>query len=1215
MDLGLERIHRLLKALAPRDAQSPPQETFPVIHVAGTNGKGSICAYLSYMLQASGFRVGRYNSPHLLIPRDTIQINNQPISQEDYDALYRYVQETDKACKIEATSFETLTAVAYCYFAYGGVPSSTSSSPSSSSFVDIAVIEVGVGGRLDATNVLPPPKACVIASIGMDHGALLGNTIDKIAFEKAGIIKTGTPVIVAPQREGEAVYEVVERRAQQVGAGPVVRVVAAEWCAGDDDDDDHHHGGHLRTGGWARLKPDSSNRGPSKVWVPLLGDFQLENAATAIAAIQALRDSDSNTVDRKWSSRISDATIQEGMSKTVWPGRLQWIEPEDGSGGGRGIIQARMLVDGAHNPASAVALRAYVEQCVTILSRKSSLSPVRVHWIMAFTRGKDVKEMFDILFAPFATLTQTRSTVSIVEYSPPEGMPWVSPTPAQEVREQLVAYADDHKTNTTVEEVHAFGTRLQDALDWVWEHRQDHDLVVLCGSLLVASEVITTEFALAMSPKRSRKRPAEDAGMTEEASLGTTEQVHQPKALSAVASDEGARQDMTLSTSSTVGPAPSSSALANMAATAATTTATDDTTMMDMVATDIAEVNQQMYRSKYKKRIAISLTQKQDICRYQTMHPNARFHEINQALGLELERTTILKIVRDKDKWLGIDSSGTAGHKTCFRASRYAMINRATALWLQAEHPDFLRSFFVHGYNVLPMSALARMSDNDDDDNVHDEDGDEEEGDASSALHAPAQYGESASSSLLHPPPPILVGLPLVEESSSADITATTTTARHHETRILSDVLLPPCDYDESTAALHSLSEAAADAARQLTEGRSDEVNTLMTAQFGQHSRPPLPQQQQQQQQQEEEREHERPQHGSERLPPPAQPQLQPQPRSRLRPRPSRAHGTTAGTMTTETEGEGGIPELPSHEFLLRTIPSKALVFAQLYQESGFKASAGWLEGFRRRLELSSLPEIAATLERLPRESPPFYRVITPLTPPPSMGTTTTTTMTGSMVPSSSVLMTTTMIGSETLTTVPQGTWTSTPPLPLLPPPQALVNHPPSGGDSGLSASIASTSVTPVITTDHQVMQMVQAEFAEKSNASAKRRRVGDRGSVAVGDDDDDGGGAEERVDGPSIANDQEGEMPLDHQPHLHQQDSDQQQQQPARADEIEPLTRIGGVEICSPEDLYRVVTSLIRWMQRGSVEYQFDDRQGFYRQLDSLREQVVQRAFAHLRS
>ncbi|KAF9969678.1 folylpolyglutamate synthase [Actinomortierella ambigua] len=478
MDLGLERIHRLLQALAPRNAQRAPQETFPVIHVAGTNGKGSICSYLSHMLQASGFRVGRYNSPHLLIPRDTIQVNHQPISQEDYDALYQYVQETDKAHKIEATSFEMLTAVAFCYFAYGGVPS-PSSSPSP--FVDIAVIEVGVGGRLDATNVLPPPKVCVIASIGLDHGALLGNTIDKIASEKAGIIKTGVPVVVAPQREGKAVYKAMEDRAQQTRAGPITRVVAAEWC----DRSSSHDEGLLRTGAWARLTQGS----PLKVWIPLLGDFQLENAATAIAAIRALRDSDSNATDRKWSNHITDTTIQEGMSNTVWPGRLQWIEPDEK--GEHRVIRARMLVDGAHNPASAVALRAYVEQCVSVLSTKSPMAPpVRVHWIMAFTRGKDVGEMFDVLLAPFAASSQARSTVSIVEYSPPEGMPWVSPTPAQEVQEQLLAYANERKTATTVDEVHAFGTRLQDALDWVWEHRRDHDLVVLCGSLYLVADLL-----------------------------------------------------------------------------------------------------------------------------------------------------------------------------------------------------------------------------------------------------------------------------------------------------------------------------------------------------------------------------------------------------------------------------------------------------------------------------------------------------------------------------------------------------------------------------------------------------------------------------------------------------------------------------------------------------------------------------------------------------
>ncbi|KAG0349642.1 hypothetical protein BG005_010880, partial [Podila minutissima] len=182
MDLGLERITRLLASLAPPSSSSssdkPPHLQIPIVHVAGTNGKGSICAYIASVLQASGYRVGRYNSPHLVTPRDTIQINGQAISQADYDRATEVVRQADAAQKLEATSFELLTAAAFYWFAYGH-RHHDEHEESSAGPVDVAVIEVGVGGRLDATNIVPRPEVTVIASIGMDHAGLLGNTIEE----------------------------------------------------------------------------------------------------------------------------------------------------------------------------------------------------------------------------------------------------------------------------------------------------------------------------------------------------------------------------------------------------------------------------------------------------------------------------------------------------------------------------------------------------------------------------------------------------------------------------------------------------------------------------------------------------------------------------------------------------------------------------------------------------------------------------------------------------------------------------------------------------------------------------------------------------------------------------------------------------------------------------------------------------------------------------
>ncbi|KAG0216159.1 hypothetical protein BGX33_000423 [Mortierella sp. NVP41] len=470
MDLGLERVTRLLEALAPASSPllPPPHLAFPIIHVAGTNGKGSICAYLSSILVASGFRVGRYNSPHLITPRDTIQINNQPISQHDYELASQVVREKDAELNLKATSFELLTATAFYWFAYGTgvIHSSPSSSPtsSSSSKVDIAIIEVGVGGRLDATNIVPRPKVCVIASIGMDHAGLLGNTIEEVAFEKAGIIKAGSPVVVAPQVEGEKVYRVIQEKAAQLTHLPdqIIRVQPATWLNKDEA---------------AKLTPPSPvgrwavRENGFRFWIPLLGDFQLENAATAIAAINVLKSSTSKEKhSQQWSDRITEETIRQGIRDTVWPGRY---------------------VDG-------------------LVSSESGSSSARIHWIMSFTKGKDVEEMFDILFSKSSNNNKRSTnntsngnshseeeggarggdTFSAVEFSAPEGMPWVSPIPAQEVCDRL----ERQQERTYIREddrirSRAFDDDLKAALGWVGQQRQGSDVVVLCGSLYLVADL------------------------------------------------------------------------------------------------------------------------------------------------------------------------------------------------------------------------------------------------------------------------------------------------------------------------------------------------------------------------------------------------------------------------------------------------------------------------------------------------------------------------------------------------------------------------------------------------------------------------------------------------------------------------------------------------------------------------------------------------------
>ncbi|MGF1601351.1 MAG: bifunctional folylpolyglutamate synthase/dihydrofolate synthase [Thermosynechococcaceae cyanobacterium] len=323
--LGLEASHQLLSALG------NPHKNTPIIHVAGTNGKGSVCAYLSSVLTAAGYRVGRYTSPHLVDWTDRICINQQSISAE---RLYQALQRVEAAVtEPTPTQFEMITAAAWCCF----------------EDLDIAVIEVGLGGRLDATNVCPSPLVSVITSISRDHWQRLGNTLAKIAYEKAGILKPHCPAVIGLLPE--SAEQVVRQRLQELSCPnrwpePAVRVaqqreqqtVMAEGITYD---------------------------------LTLMGDLQLINSGVAIATLQTLQ-------QQGW--HISENAIKTGMVNATWPGRLQWTQWQ-------GIS---LLLDGAHNGAAAAALRQYVD----------TLEPPSVHWLMGMLSTKDHGEVFTALLRP-----------------------------------------------------------------------------------------------------------------------------------------------------------------------------------------------------------------------------------------------------------------------------------------------------------------------------------------------------------------------------------------------------------------------------------------------------------------------------------------------------------------------------------------------------------------------------------------------------------------------------------------------------------------------------------------------------------------------------------------------------------------------------------------------------------------------------------------------
>jgi dihydrofolate synthase / folylpolyglutamate synthase len=334
--LELERIKQLLEKL------DNPHQKVPIIHIAGTNGKGSVCAYLSSVLTEAGYRVGRYTSPHLIDWTERICINQKPISQTELQQyLDRVVTAQNNA--ETPTQFEIITATAWLYFA--------------EKKVDIAVIETGLGGRLDATNVCENPLACVITSISLEHWQILGPTIADIAGEKAGILKSKCPAVIGELPEDARIA--IAKRIEELDCPATWVKPAIDLGKGFAE---YHQNPEI-----------SVNLHSSAVKIryqlPLLGKIQLMNSAIAIATLQTLQ-------NQGW--QISETAIQNGIAKTQWPGRLQQTTWN----------HRKILIDGAHNPAAAIALREYVNNF-------HNYQPI--NWVIGILATKDCDDILTAL--------------------------------------------------------------------------------------------------------------------------------------------------------------------------------------------------------------------------------------------------------------------------------------------------------------------------------------------------------------------------------------------------------------------------------------------------------------------------------------------------------------------------------------------------------------------------------------------------------------------------------------------------------------------------------------------------------------------------------------------------------------------------------------------------------------------------------------------------
>jgi folylpolyglutamate synthase len=404
IELGLSRVASLLQ-------QTPL--TWKSIHIAGTNGKGSISAYLSHLLSTGGVRCGRFTSPHLIDRWDCITIGEKVVQESLFRQIEDKVKLRDQTLGIGASEFELLTATAFEIFNHERV--------------EVGVVEVGMGGRLDATNIINNVLVSVIAKIGMDHQAFLGSTISEIAREKAGILKPGVPCVVDNTNDPE-VIETLKSHIQKLGIESLF------------------------------VSPAQS---PSLT--PYFEELDLEphqqqNMCCAVSALQLAWP--------KLRSQMKNSDILQQLphlADVKWPGRLQNIALCP-------LIDrtAPVLLDGAHNAQSAEVLGKYVDRRM-----RSADSPVT--WVVAASSGKDLAGVFGSIIRP-------GDRVATAEFGPVDGMPWVQSTNAVELATSIQAIQD-------LKEVQSFEGDLLPALRWACDEAQGGPLVI-AGSLYLVSDVL-----------------------------------------------------------------------------------------------------------------------------------------------------------------------------------------------------------------------------------------------------------------------------------------------------------------------------------------------------------------------------------------------------------------------------------------------------------------------------------------------------------------------------------------------------------------------------------------------------------------------------------------------------------------------------------------------------------------------------------------------------
>ena len=402
---GLTRISQLLK-----------YTTLPwrAVHVAGTNGKGSVCAYVSAMLHAANIKTGRFTSPHLIDRWDCITINENVVDESKFHQTENAVRKRNADGNIKASEFEVLTATAFELF--------------TQEKVDVGVVEVGLGGQQDATNIIEHPLVTVITKVGKDHQQFLGDTIEEIATQKAGIMKKGAPCIVDATNPA-SVLKVFEKTAQEIGVGLLVQVPISTVT-------------------------ESANLQSIAVEQDL-EHHQKINLSLAYLASKLVLQGRAQTPP--------PSALIDGARRTFWPGRLQSLSITALTG-----RQAPVLLDGAHNAQSIEVLGAFVD-------KKIRTRPHPVTWVIGISAGKDLRELLSIICQP-------GDNVVAVEFGMVDGMPWVSPAKCCAIMEAARDVGISGSLHSAERDV-VGAVKLATNLAGV-------NPIVICGSLYLVSDVL-----------------------------------------------------------------------------------------------------------------------------------------------------------------------------------------------------------------------------------------------------------------------------------------------------------------------------------------------------------------------------------------------------------------------------------------------------------------------------------------------------------------------------------------------------------------------------------------------------------------------------------------------------------------------------------------------------------------------------------------------------